>query len=500
MSRFFSAAFLLAAFCAVPAWAAPHIYYVTNPADSGANTLRQAIIDGNNLPSNDYPDIRIDLGENQPILLQSSLPEIRSKVFYMRGTQTTPAVINGLSQHALLDFHSTSYPLLQLKHMVLRFGRRNRGGCLYLNASDGLYIVDDVEFNGCVAAAPGSGAYGGAIYATGGSITIRSSRFVNNASTGNQGQGGAIYMNTAANPGSDDALTIRDTVFSTNTASGSSRVRGGGIYVWSVQLTITDSAFHDNWAVDDNYALTGSLRGGAIYAEGSSVTVKRSEFSQNAASQGGAIELYKSYDQDPTRGLRLVNSSFVDNVVSSRAAVMVYQSDAVLRNNSFFGNASAGSEPSNFYAQTSQNYAFYNNLFMSGSTGVSCEIDSAGASVSAGYNLIPGSGCKLENDPTSVLADAHLQGYRLDSDWPHDVLDAPLRFFVGSAALDAGNAAAPDDTMEAACPELDGQGNSRVVDGNADGMARCDIGAFEWQHEASLFADDFEQRIHAAGL
>src|SRR5690606_15729583 len=110
MSRFFSAAFLLAAFCAVPAWAAPHIYYVTNPADSGANTLRQAIIDGNNLPSNDYPDIRIDLGENQPILLQSSLPEIRSKVFYMRGTQTTPAVINGLSQHALLDFHSTSYP------------------------------------------------------------------------------------------------------------------------------------------------------------------------------------------------------------------------------------------------------------------------------------------------------------------------------------------------------------------------------------------------------
>ncbi|MGB8635483.1 MAG: hypothetical protein WCD66_09835 [Rhodanobacteraceae bacterium] len=34
-----------------------------------------------------------------------------------------------------------------------------------------------------------------------------------------------------------------------------------------------------------------------------------------------------------------------------------------------------------------------------------------------------------------------------------------------------------------------------IIDGNADGGSRCDIGAVEWQHEAPLFMDDFEDRI-----
>jgi hypothetical protein len=49
---------------------------------------------------------------------------------------------------------------------------------------------------------------------------------------------------------------------------------------------------------------------------------------------------------------------------------------------------------------------------------------------------------------------------------------------TGSPAIDAGNPAAPGSTA-LACPATDQRGVARPQDGNSDGQAVCDIGAFE---------------------
>ena len=49
-----------------------------------------------------------------------------------------------------------------------------------------------------------------------------------------------------------------------------------------------------------------------------------------------------------------------------------------------------------------------------------------------------------------------------------------------------------DNGSVADCPDADARGVARPADGNDDGTARCDIGAYELQHEL-LFGSGFEQ-------
>ena len=97
-----------------------------------------------------------------------------------------------------------------------------------------------------------------------------------------------------------------------------------------------------------------------------------------------------------------------------------------------------------------------------------------GTLTSQGFNLaFPGSGCgftqatdKPNQDPKlGALAD-HGGGMPTHS------------LLAGSAAIDAGNPAAPDG-VGTDCAATDQRGIGRLQDGDLDGAARCDIGAFE---------------------
>lgn len=495
----------LAALIAMPATAAIVTLNVTHSANSGAGSLRRAITDANALPSQDKARILIQLEETDPILLQSSLPTINRSV-HVEGTGTTRAMINGLSQFAIIHVSADgSQSIVTLKHLALVNGRNGVGGCLRLHDSTGSFAVDDVHFDGCMAdTAYGAGGFrgaGGAIYAIGYRMNVTASRFTYNTAVGTQPAGGAIYYRSGPGTGN---LSISDTTFATNTAAGNNSSRGGAIYVSQTELEIVDSVFHDNWAVDDSYAPTSEYyAGGALHTDKSSIVLKRSEFSQNLAGNGGAIKMREGLASDVSKGLTLVNNSFVGNRAEYAATIQVHHVDTLLRNNSFFANGGDGQDFTvNFNGSYNSirpdppSYRFYNNLFTSKHAGTHCGLLPRTA-VDSAYNLIPGSGCGLEDDPTSIVTTGvHLQGYRLDTDWPYARLGAPLRPFLDSPALDAGNPAAADDNVASACPLLDGQGNPRVADGNADGLAHCDIGAFESQREASLFADDFAQRLH----
>lgn len=479
--------------------------YVTSNADHGSGTLRQAILDGNNLPAGEYPDINITLGRKDPIFLYSPLPDITKDLVFIQGTHGTPAVINGLSLYSIFRITSSGLLGASLSNLTIKNGYHvEAGGCLYFAASQGTISINDVWFDNCVSADGRTGALvgGGALYAQGGTMQITNSRFTDNKVVGAAGaHGGAIQFFGNG----DDSLDIDSTRFKGNQAlivdPAGGWASGGAVNVRNAELTISDSRLRNNQALAQDPAdrPASGNSGGAIYSHSSRLSVYRSTFVMNESFSGGAIRASKGLGSDVHQGVILSNNTFVANSAGGTgAAVNVSQVDTTLRNNSFYANA-ADMGGNNFRANhltgttTVPSYHFWNNLFTDQAPGGSCFMYLSVQS--GGYNLIPDTSCGLDGTATNVLSDAMpLQGYRVNLDaWYRD--GYPLRFFADSAALDAGNPIAPDDNNVAACPTLDGQGEPRAADGDLDGTPRCDIGAFEWQREASLFSDDFEYRL-----
>jgi len=108
-------------------------------------------------------------------------------------------------------------------------------------------------------------AAGGAIYMTGGTVTVAGSVFSGN----NAGNGGAIYM-------SGGSLAITSSTFSNNIADSS----GGAIDAVGGSLAVTNSTFLRNSAVSF---------GGAIFVSGDTLVLASSTISMNSAGDGGGI-------------------------------------------------------------------------------------------------------------------------------------------------------------------------------------------------------------------
>lgn len=493
--------FLLAALLALPAYGAT--FYVSNANDSGQGSLRQAITDANHSSASGIVYVQFDR-MYAPIELLSSLPtatrnmEIRGK-----GYPYTP-VIDGQGQYPIfrVSFNSASgSPSFTLSNLKLQNGHsRVGGGCLRLDNIYGFYIVEMVDFTGCSTNGElyYNNAMGGAIFGNGGTLIIALSNFVENRAENNSASGGAIYFTAI---GSDNVLTITNSKFIDNIAKADNSA-AGAIKVSRAATTITDSIFHGNRSLDNVYEYSTGT-GGAIVAKNvESLTIRRSVFIANQARAIGAIDMSLS-SSFPMKPLVLVNNTFVRNHASSgHGTIKAGDAKVTLRNNSFFANQGGSGFTNNFFGQDYDNvginlvptYQFYNNLFTNRFAGSSCELSGA-FEMHSDYNIIPTAECALSSSTNIQTAEANLQGYRIDTQWPYAVLNAPLRFFADSPALDAGSPLTPDDDNVSACPTKDGLGKPRARDGDADGTARCDIGAFEWQHEAPLFADDLECRL-----
>ncbi|MEO8010804.1 MAG: hypothetical protein ABI650_04085 [Dokdonella sp.] len=72
--------------------------------------------------------------------------------------------------------------------------------------------------------------------------------------------------------------------------------------------------------------------------------------------------------------------------------------------------------------------------------------------------------------------------------------DTPVvDFYAGARSIDGGHRVfAPGDPSPFACTSGDARDEDRPADGTGNGTSECDIGALELQHEAPLFADDFD--------
>jgi hypothetical protein len=224
-------------------------FTVTNTSDSGAGSLRQAILDANAAPGADV--INFDpnaFSTPQTIRLLSSLPDI-----------TDDLTING--------------PLaagLTISGDANNDGKNDSGDVRILSVSAGNVTLSYLTLtNGRAQGTPGKG---GAMYVAGGTVTLNDCTLSNDTAAGGNGastsqpggvggaggagEGGAIYAAAGA-------VTLNNSTLSNDTAAGGGpgATRGGGLYNASSTLTMNNTIIAGNSSTQNDANIHGSWSG-----------------------------------------------------------------------------------------------------------------------------------------------------------------------------------------------------------------------------------------------
>lgn len=205
----------------------------------------------------------------------------------------------------------------------------------------------------------------------------------------------------------------------------SSTYAGGGMVNYLCSPTLKNVTFSANSATD---------YGGGLDNYGSSPSLTNVTFSGNSAPTGGG--LFNTEDSNPS----LVNTTFKGNTATYGGAIYNWFSDPTVVN-------------SILWANTSDQIA---------NGGDSAPVVTY-SDIQGGYS---GTG-NINQDP--LLAALANNGGQTQT---HALL-------TGSPAIDAGN--------PSTCPLTDQRGYFRPIDGNGDMVARCDMGAYEYNSSLALF-------------
>lgn len=252
-------------------------------------------------------------------------------------------------------------------------------------------------------------------------------------------------------------------------------------------LEITSGELHDNiaeggGAIANHTNLTAILwdsrigmnavdgPGGGVYNEGQLFLFRCAvEYNHSSGTGGPPVDGGGLYNR-PTGSAYVDNSTFAFNYVVGGGGGIFNVGDLILELVTVAGNVASGGAAIQQYA---------GDLHMR-STLVEGDCDLGGGSVdSSGGNLeSPGNTCGMDHadDQTAV-------GSVLFGDYGYHGGPTPtFSLLPASPAVDAASSY---------CQEIDQRSFSRPEDGDGDGSARCDVGAFEYS-TSLVFIDGFE--------
>lgn len=304
--------------------------------------------------------------------------------------------------------------------------------------------------------------------------------------------GGAIRVRVTG------TLLLKGTIVQNNVASS-----GGGIENEGGTATIVDSIIRDNQATYHAYGAGGGINnvfdlslgrliepvltlnavmvsgntaasnGGGIATMLGTVHISNSLVSKNTTGlNGGGISLQNAGMDGHQARVYVTNTTVSANVATTFYGGGLYSHDTLMLNNVTISEnvARAGG---GIYG-----IAWLKNTLLADNTGVIGDGPNCnGSMISQGHNLIQDSlHCFVEGDPTGDLMDVDARlGPLQDNSGP----TFTYALLPGSPAIDAGSPAGCTDSAGEPVSQ-DQRGIARPQDGNNDGTARCDIGAYEF--------------------
>jgi predicted outer membrane repeat protein len=304
-------------------------FSVTNLNDSGAGSLRQAIIDANSTGGAD--DIVFQSGLTGTIALTSGEMSITESVT-ITGNGATDSVIDAQQASRIFNVDSGTIDVtltdLTLSNGEITSGSPASGGAVRFVSSGTLAVSQSVLTNNF------ANNQGGAIFSPLGSVVVSGSTLTSNSTNV---EGGAIYAQSGPVSVTDSTLSSNSSVFggaieagqltiNRSELAGNSANTGGAI--GAVSLDMEESTLSLNSA---------TLDGGAIYALGAA-TVTQSTFFQNIAARGGAIYavdgpvtvLQSTLDRNLSNDS---NSNFSGNAIYSQSAHLTIQNSIIASQN-----------------------------------------------------------------------------------------------------------------------------------------------------------------------
>jgi uncharacterized repeat protein (TIGR01451 family) len=341
-------------------------YTVTNTSDSGAGSLRQAILDANGSPGHDAIDF--DGSVSGEITLASALPAITDDL-----TITGPgaAVLAVSGNDAYRVFEVASGTAVTITRLTVRNGNLsdgkgggiwsagtlrlenvaivdNRAGGLYPNGrGGGVCIASGSATLSGTQVVSNSAYYGGGIYVDEGSATLIETEVVSNSAY-DGGGGSGVYVDDASatltmtggriesnhlSVGSGGGLNVDDgsaTLNGTKIISNAA-ASGGGVYVYDGSVTLSGTQ------VVSNAASTSS--GGGVYVRGGSATLVNTEVVSNAADKdGGGVYVHSGSATLSMRGGRIVGNSTCD----SGGGLFVADGSATVTGTRVISNSASG--------------------------------------------------------------------------------------------------------------------------------------------------------------
>jgi hypothetical protein len=314
-------AFLLCVFC-FSLTAAAATFTVTNTADSGAGSLRQAVSDANAAASDDT--IVFDASFNTPQTITLAGSEI---VVVANGSLT----INGPGANLLTI-------------------SGNNASRILASSANAVVNLNDLRFTAGNGAGAVNTGRGGAIYNVGGTMVITNSILTGNSAA----NGGALNNAASATPSVPANLTIINCVITNNSSTSSGA---------AMQNFSTSTLHIRNTTVSGNTS-AGTGIAGAFQANGT-VTITNSTFSGNSAPGGtGGGVYFNGTSMIMTNTTIVNNSSAVGGGGLHRTGT---NPTLLMRNTIVANNTGAAANPDAFGLVSSQGNNIIGNI--SGSTG-----------------------------------------------------------------------------------------------------------------------------------